>query len=217
VFLDLRHDKYFCLGRDQSLALAHLLKAWNRSGSRGKTNSRGGETTAIIHALADKQLAVEASVGKLATPPDVAPPISGWSNAPESPKTSIRTSNLLRVYQSALIASTKLRFQTIECTVRTVENRKRSWQKESVAGHAHATARIVATFHSLRKHYPRRHRCLFDSLALVEFLASYRIFPQWVFGVRMEPFGAHCWVQENAWVLNDTVENVQAYTPIMAI
>ena len=37
----------------------------------------------------------------------------------------------------------------------------------------------------------------------------------WVFAVKGAPFAAHCWIQLGDIVLNDSVENVRAYTPIM--
>ena len=63
----------------------------------------------------------------------------------------------------------------------------------------------------------RSYLCLFDSLALIHFLARFRVFPDWVFGVTADPFEAHCWVQTGGVVLNDTVERVSAFTPIMSI
>lgn len=72
-------------------------------------------------------------------------------------------------------------------------------------------------FQYLRPYYIRKYLCLYDSLALLEFLAHYRIFPQWVFGVTGQPFNAHCWIQESDCVLNDTLEHVRGFTPIMAV
>jgi Transglutaminase-like superfamily len=65
--------------------------------------------------------------------------------------------------------------------------------------------------------FSHNEECLHDSLALLEFLARYRIFPGWVFGVRARPFVAHCWVQYEDIVFNDTVEHVAGYTPIMVV
>ena len=76
--------------------------------------------------------------------------------------------------------------------------------------------RLASIFNVWRAYYVRPSLCLFDSLCLLEFLACYALFPKWVFGVNAEPFQAHCWVQEGTAVLNDTVERVSAYTPIMS-
>jgi hypothetical protein len=97
-----------------------------------------------------------------------------------------------------------------------VERRKAAAQCNGIDRYP-LVGKYTAAFHALRQYYPREYLCLFDSLALVEFLARYDVFPHWVFAVKMEPFGAHCWVQDGSVVLNDTVEYVREFTPIMVI
>jgi hypothetical protein len=65
--------------------------------------------------------------------------------------------------------------------------------------------------------FSTRDECLHDSLAVLEFLARHQLFPSWVFGVRARPFAAHCWVQHDGFVCNDTVEHVSGYVPIMVV
>jgi hypothetical protein len=77
--------------------------------------------------------------------------------------------------------------------------------------------RLCTTFDSMRLFFPSAYLCLFDSLALINFLALYRLYPDWVFGVATDPFQAHCWVQKNGIVLNDTVERISNYLPIMDV
>jgi hypothetical protein len=50
---------------------------------------------------------------------------------------------------------------------------------------------------------------------LLEFLAVYGHFPRLVFGVQAQPFSAHCWVQHADLLLNATLEDAVAFTPIM--
>lgn len=71
-------------------------------------------------------------------------------------------------------------------------------------------------FQSLRPLYPRPYRCLFDSLALLHYLHRFGLGATWVFGVRGEPFEAHCWLQSGETVLNDSVDRVVAHTPCAA-
>jgi hypothetical protein len=81
-----------------------------------------------------------------------------------------------------------------------------------------ATRQLVESFIRFRVFaFSSRNECLFDSLALLEFLARYDIHPDWIFGVQTRPFAAHCWVQSDDVVFNDTVENVSVYTPIMVV
>jgi hypothetical protein len=58
---------------------------------------------------------------------------------------------------------------------------------------------------------------LFDSLALVHFLRGFGFHPQWVFGVKLDPFGAHCWVQQDGGLLNDELDRTTLFTPIMVV
>jgi hypothetical protein len=62
-----------------------------------------------------------------------------------------------------------------------------------------------------------RNRCVLESIVLLELFARHALYPTWVFGVHARPFAAHCWLQHDDVVLNDTVEHISHYTPIMMI
>jgi hypothetical protein len=100
-------------------------------------------------------------------------------------------------------------------TIHSLEKRAAS-VKEIDFDIARAT-QLVSVFNCLRLFYPRPYLCLFDSLALLEFLAHHGLSPKWIFGVRGEPFEAHCWLQTRETVLNDTVERASSYYTIMTI
>ena len=76
---------------------------------------------------------------------------------------------------------------------------------------------IIGAFEQARLLRTAADRCLPRSIALVTRLASAGIHSELVIGVRNEPFGAHCWAQHGAVVLNDTVEEVRRYEPILVI
>jgi len=38
-----------------------------------------------------------------------------------------------------------------------------------------------------------------------------------VFGVKLNPFSAHCWVQAGDIVLNDAIDHVTIHTPILVV
>ncbi|RYZ14310.1 MAG: lasso peptide biosynthesis B2 protein [Alphaproteobacteria bacterium] len=59
--------------------------------------------------------------------------------------------------------------------------------------------------------------CLYDALALLEFLALKNLYPTWVFGVQAQPFGAHCWLQSSDILLNESTEYAGQFTPIMTV
>ncbi|RYG36462.1 MAG: lasso peptide biosynthesis B2 protein [Burkholderiales bacterium] len=81
----------------------------------------------------------------------------------------------------------------------------------------HALQQHVAIFRKLRPWFPASYLCLYDALALIEFLALKNLFPTWVFGVQAQPFGAHCWLQSGDELLNESREYAGQFTPIMAV
>lgn len=64
---------------------------------------------------------------------------------------------------------------------------------------------------------PVARNCLLDSLALDAWLASEDLGCQLVFGVTLQPFVAHCWLQTPQAVLNDGYDRVSRFTPILAL
>lgn len=60
-------------------------------------------------------------------------------------------------------------------------------------------------------------RCLALSIACAHMLVRRNIRPELVFGVKDRPFEAHCWVQVGACIVNDTLERVRAFTPILGV
>ena len=59
--------------------------------------------------------------------------------------------------------------------------------------------------------------CLPRSIAMAEHCASEGVPAELVIGVRPDPFLAHCWVQHQSLVLNDDIDNVRTFTPILVI
>jgi hypothetical protein len=72
---------------------------------------------------------------------------------------------------------------------------------------ANATRFITA-----RRLVPYAPNCLTDSLALVRWLG--RSGASLVFGVKLEPFSAHCWVQLDELLLNDRGDTVAQFQPV---
>lgn len=70
---------------------------------------------------------------------------------------------------------------------------------------------------ALRRLIPHQDQCLRRSLGLIELLNRHRFYPNLVIGVRMKPFEAHAWVQWDEMVLNDEVDQVLRYTPILVV
>lgn len=75
----------------------------------------------------------------------------------------------------------------------------------------------VAQFEKLRPWLPLQGQCLMRSYHLRTFLRARGLDAMWVFGVRTWPFDAHCWLQAGETVLDEDLERLSAYQPIMAV
>lgn len=87
---------------------------------------------------------------------------------------------------------------------------------ESTACGAQLAAR-ARRFLAARRLVPVKGNCLTDSLALLQLLGPTRYAAMLVFGVKLHPFAAHCWLQSNDLVLNDRLDNVAAFSPVRVI
>lgn len=123
--------------------------------------------------------------------------------------------DMLDLFLASHRASRLLKRQHIHDIVCGVRSRKAA--ASPFGDDADNLKRHTAIFRKLRPWYPRGYLCLFEALALVEFLARRRHFPTWVFGVQAQPFGAHCWVQTGDQLLNEGAEYANQFTPIMAV
>lgn len=72
-------------------------------------------------------------------------------------------------------------------------------------------------FHRWVPYTPVSGKCLLRSYMLLRHLRRAGLDAVWVFGVRTWPFHAHCWLQCEAVVLDDHVERVAAFTPILTV
>jgi hypothetical protein len=119
---------------------------------------------------------------------------------------------------ACLKARLALRFRPIASVVARVSARKARLSRSRTELNMESVREHVATYVHLRPLlYTAKDACLFDALALSNFLARYKISATWVFGVQTAPFAAHCWLQHEGVVLNDTPDNVRRYAPILAV
>ena len=128
----------------------------------------------------------------------------------------VKLSHAVAVGRAWLTARIVRRRLSMQRLVERVQERKaraahRSWD-------VHQARELVTAFLWLRPiFYSSREACLLDSLVLLELLARHGLFPTWVYGVKLAPFAAHCWIQQGEVVLNDTPEHTGSYIPILCV
>ena len=103
-------------------------------------------------------------------------------------------------------------FQTVLVELRHLTEQRT--QRHSTKSRSGPTVRAFEQARLLRS---AADRCLPRSIALKLRLAKLRLRTHLVIGVKDRPFGAHAWVQHGDIVLNDSLEEVRRYTPILII
>jgi len=219
VVLDLKQDRYFALEAAKTAMLPAVVPGWPVTGQRGMDAGAGDAAAEALRPLLRQGWLLEESTGaKEATPVSVPRPQTQLTGEADSLAETVGPSTLLAFVVASVFAKAALRLWPFERVVRRVAQRKARYSSGTDPLDLERARRLIEAFERMRAFlFSTREECLHDSLAVLEFLARYRIFPTWVFGVRARPFAAHCWVQHEDVVFNDTVEHVSTYVPIMAI
>lgn len=209
VFLDLEQDEYTLIMGEAAAALRELADdAAGAAAARAIPKS--------LHEL------IEA--GLLTTDPNAGRRFSATRRSlalqslldTATTRAAVKASHVYNFIAACVTAATRLRWSRIKNTVSAVAKRK-----ALLAPGPHVdiekARQLSAIFHQLRRLFPANYLCLFDSLALIEFLARYDVYPDWVFGVRLEPWGAHCWIQHQDFAFDNSLEEAADFTPIMVV
>ncbi len=239
IVLDLEADRYSRLGDAEANALRHLFgdDPSHAPEANGKTPEAPGQHEAAIKTLMEQGILAQSPCeGKgtfPAMPAQATLDMKGW---PHDGNPKIRAGHVINCARAFVRAKFMRRFYPIERIVGRITKRReqeltkaakrakaeKRTSKADVSPEAESEAELerirelVEVFRILKVlFYTAKDHCLFDSLTLVEFLSFYKIYPLWVFGVQMGPFGAHCWVQDGDFIYNDSPDHTGSFTPIM--
>lgn len=194
VFLDLPADRYFCLPESIDQAF-------------GRWRDGQADAQSSLDRLIELGVLVEAEAPPAAAHPAHIPRPARDLNG----ETSTNLFWILWAASEQLLARRRLRRSPFGALMLALEGL--ASRSPGVERRAHA--RIAAAFAGSRLLLHSHDNCLSHSLAFHRACRRLRIDASLVIGVRLDPFSAHCWVQCADLVLNDSVERVRHYTPIM--
>jgi Transglutaminase-like superfamily len=220
VLLDLKEDRYWALQASQTAGLGALVGGWpvKPADSTSSAEPPSPETAAAIEELRGRGVLTDSvPAGKDATPV-VATAAVRELLCESEPAAGQRIGNWFTFFAACAVAKIALRTWPFERVIRRVKQRKAQLGAKAAPLDTERARRLVEGFARYRVFlFSSKNECLYDSLALLEYLARYGIYADWVFAVQTRPFAAHCWVQHDDLVFNDTVEHVSGYTPIMVV
>jgi Transglutaminase-like superfamily len=210
IFLDLGRDRYVSLDPEETEAFeAYLTPPRAPSPSLAER----------VRALSD-QLREEGLDRRLA-PADAwisAPPAAADFNGfPPGRHLKIGAGHVAHFLASAASARFQLACLPLERVVRNARRRQAALA-DAQAPDPQAVHDLVEIHRLLQPLvFTAHNHCLFDSLALHDFLSGYGVPARWVFGVKRHPFLAHCWVQFGDIICNDSLEHICLFHPIMEV
>lgn len=210
IFLDLAQDRYFRLTGPLEGAMRRFL-------------AHEDVATTLLEELAAARILVEAPEPKAhAAVASVQPPTRSAIEQPAG-TAGDRPSVAVLFEIMAIIRSTRrqLRTRTLKITLdeASAYRDRRAGAFEVVVNTALEDELLQANrqFARARRLVAIEPVCLLDSLSLLRFLSRRGLPAKLVFGVMPAPFSAHCWVQAGDIVLNETLSDAQAHTPIRVV
>lgn len=223
IMLDLRAGSYRAVGSEESKCLMGQVARWPRC-SASTENPRASDLSTASTA-SDALLAQLLNAGIIAEssdamPPDDPPIIPSATEALIEGYTPVDASSgiadFLRFLKSCLLARSMLRLCSLERLVARL--RWRSQWRDGANTNLDFVRKRVATFLRLRPIlFTGKDACLFESLALSEFLFADRIVPYFIIGVSVGPFRAHSWLQDDQFIFNDSPEHAGKFKPILVL
>lgn len=210
VFLDLKQDDYTLVNGAAATALQAL------SSARVSAPLPEQNLNDALNELLKGGLLTTESNGRAIAPTHIDPAVDNLVDRETVLEASVSLGQMVNCFAACIRAKLSLRWRSIEATVMSVAQRKAKHAGDRPFDTERARA-LTAAFLKARGLFPANYLCLFDSLALLHFLAKYGVYPTWVFAVRLEPWAAHCWVQHQHYTFNEEAEQAATYTPVMVI
>lgn len=211
LFLDLRRDRYLSLEpADTDAFLAYLAQPAAPNGTLADQVLRLSEQL--------KAEGLDADETPFSAWPPAARPFTDITGYPPDRRLKLRLGDMARFFAAAVSASVRLKFLSLERVVLGARARQAALagrEAQTTASQVHDLVEIHRTLQPLI--FTAKNHCLFDSLALHTFLTGYGVPVRWVFGVKRHPFLAHCWIQFDGVVCNDSLEHICLFHPIMEV
>lgn len=202
LFLDIDRDRYFALAPPTEKMLQKLL-------ARRPLDAMDEQK---LQALIDSGvivITVDPDQSVVPCPPLPAPETS-LLDRPGAPRTTFGTlAAALAITVSLYRVKHRPLRQNLEAAVAQRRELGRATENDlsQMGWNYHRAGRLITT----------HDRCLAQSLALMRAITGKDGTAKLVLGVMLGPFAAHCWVQHGRTVVNDYVDRVRCYTPILVL
>jgi len=202
VVLDMAADRYLRLGKAESDVLRALIE-----------EERASPVSTALDRLCRSGMIIGGS-GPIA-PVVAAPILSSVVETTASSRAAFQP-RLIEILTDRMMAA---RWMDVAGLSRTMAHWRalRSRQGPFDRATPSSLTDLVRGFHRGMRYYPAKRRCVQDSLALMTCLWRRHLDAELYFGVRLDPFAAHCWVQSGDLLLTDPAASVAEFSPVFRL
>lgn len=192
VILDLRQDHYFCI-------------------LGGGTPDQGGSAALATLLGQSGLLAADPDAGGIATKPAV----GAWHDLPAGICGRIGLGEVACFLVAFALGWARFVGRWVPSLLTHARRRPRSGVVSQEQ--QRQLAQAVRCFERLSAWLPARPACLFGSFVLLHFLWLRKLRAEWIFGVHLFPFRAHCWLAAGPCLVGAATDEVLSYTPILTV
>ena len=220
ILLDLSSNRYLGVAQAETLVLQRVIEDWPVRSSDFSTPSRRITEKMLIHSLSSRGL-IRLGQFKPRTIPQTSVRLDGELVAIGDEIDAVARVSIGHVvlFIYSFIASFfALRFRSIASVIRGVHARRSAAIHNVDEFDWRRASELVSIFRHIRPYiFVASGHCLLHALTLVRFLAHYNAFPALVLGVKVDPWGAHSWVQHGNFLLDTNPEKVCGFSVILAV
>ncbi|SFO41820.1 lasso peptide biosynthesis B2 protein [Sphingomonas sp. OK281] len=193
IFLDIDRDAYFCV-YDPRDATCH---------NRGPISLEAVRSQLLEQGL----VANGQQDGSRASARPITPL---WHEAPAADLRSPDARDIARFLRALVCATWRFRRSSFAQMIAHA-------QRDTARVPQFSPAPATACFERLCLWLPFRIQCLFRSFFLLHFLRCYGLRADWIFGVSLFPFHAHCWLADGDLLLGERIGKVEGFQTIFLI
>ncbi len=205
VFLDVLADRYFCLPFHCDMAFQALLHGEEIGGAAREALSPLTHAGILLPDISAPPLQV--------TTAGIRPALDARPRIDRPPTFS----GIIQAIICQLLASRRLKRKSLADIIAGIRIEQARSSAEPPAGIEQAISELVSAFSATAVFFRTADLCLARALAFSMACHRRRITPTIVFGVQLNPFRAHCWVQREDRIILDDLGQAPLFTPIMVV
>jgi hypothetical protein len=221
VVLDARHGKYSLVRSDRARYLEGAVRGWPILPKAQTVGADVADPAKLLDSLVRGGIIVPAAQALLpmqGRAPLVVAPASLLDALAVRDRPKVLWRHVVAFSLSVAYASVMLKRRPFNALLYDLQRKK---ERRATLLQSPPIAKIreyVRIFSWLRPFaYAESDACLFDSVALTNFLYRQGVSAQFCIGVRVQPFIAHSWVQSRGFAFNELPDYLAAYTPILSV